>query len=904
MNHEPEQEEGNNDIFERSPISRRQFVRMSTVTAGAVALPGNAFAATSSSKLTDEYEYVLNHTEEREAIPTLVTFSDESGLSEVTDMDLPLEAKTTTEPTVASHAYLTNEQVEQLLDVESVSELQFSPGSNPFWLLDYYPQGVFPPAHDSVDYIDFEQLSSGMKHLEEQYSDQLRFQSVGNSPGHYNFFKEEEDPKDIWVAEVTNNITDQDSFKEKEKIIVSQSIHGDERGGVEAGTRFAENILTGEESTVANLLDELVLIFIYTNPDGWVGRYPQYNDRSEGYSRHSAGTTRFTDEPLDPNRNYPTIGWIDATHYPADPNGLNLDDDSSGIDQDTAAGYTDNAIGSLSLVEFLRGYENLEYSFDLHGMYSNEYFILNLVMNDEYTHRELADIYEYNRTVDARLDENLGPLLEENDNLFDELQSEEYFGEDATIPTSAHSYGTVYDTIGYSTTGTFASWMAQPIEEGGLGTKAFSPEMVFNNVPTPTTFAVPDDFDVANLVELWVTGYSTMLRTIVEHASHESRYVLKTNNRSTAIVTTDSLARSSGQLSFIERDDLEVSSPEDGILTGSVDAEDEGRTVQSPNPEEILGYEQREYEVTPFNFFEGLQTHTEEGTQPFVRLSADEVNSGELLSNDGEISYDNLVVIDDNFASDQAFLDAVDDYVEAGGNLVLTDSGVALLGELENDLAAGINSDDITTTQQTFALFEEDNYPHRLLTDTRPFSQQPWKLAPLGYGINPDEGEAPISLVEQDAFEAAGGRIASTTSDQVAVGSLYPESDSDAGTGIDVIGSLLPPASQVHLHPFGMADYTVSFFGLLIMTNSLQYSHYWYRDGELAGAIGVGSETDDEDDIYQGPGDDDDGDNVDNDSDGHIDEDDEDKDDDDDRDGNNRDDDGDGAIDEDDDRDQ
>lgn len=61
-------------------------------------------------------------------------------------------------------------------------------------------------------------------------------------------------------------------------------------------------------------------------------------------------------------------------------------------------------------------------------------------------------------------------------------------------------------------------------------------------------------------------------------------------------------------------------------------------------------------------------------------------------------------------------------------------------------------------------------------------------------------------------------------------------------------------------------------------------------------------ETDDADDVYQGPGDDDDGDDKDNDGDGYIDEDDEDKDDDDDSDGNNRDDDDDGAVDEDEDR--
>src|SRR5699024_6765940 len=60
------------------------------------------------------------------------------------------------------------------------------------------------------------------------------------------------------------------------------------------------------------------------------------------------------------------------------------------------------------------------------------------------------------------------------------------------------------------------------------------------------------------------------------------------------------------------------------------------------------------------------------------------------------------------------------------------------------------------------------------------------------------------------------------------------------------------------------------------------------------GSDSNGAETDDADDIYQGPGDDDDGDDTDNDGDGHVDEDDEDKDDDDDNDGNNQDDDNDG----------
>ena len=77
---------------------------------------------------------------------------------------------------------------------------------------------------------------------------------------------------------------------------------------------------------------------------------------------------------------------------------------------------------------------------------------------------------------------------------------------------------------------------------------------------------------------------------------------------------------------------------------------------------------------------------------------------------------------------------------------------------------------------------------------------------------------------------------------------------------------------------------------------------YIYTPDETAASQPEPNETDDADDVYDGPGDDDDGNDIDDDGDGFVDEDDEDQDDDDDSDGNNVDDDGDGAIDEDDDR--
>lgn len=839
MREHSEQKQDRSNAFENSPISRRQFIRLSATAAGAVTLPGQALAEVSSSKLTDEYQYAINHTEEREAIPTLVTFSETSGLDQISNLDLPLNARTTTEPTVAAHAYLTTDQVEQVLEIESVTKFQFSPGSNPFWLLDHYPQGVFPSPEDSVDFIDYEQLSQGMEYLEKQYPSQLHFQSIGHSPGHYNFLTEEEDPKDIWVVEVTNDISDEDRFQEKEKLVFSLSIHADERGGVEAGTRFIEDVLTGNESTVKGLLDEFVLIFVYANSDGWVARDTQYNDRSEGYSRYTAGTTRFSNEAIDPNRNYPTIGWIDGTHYPAEPNGLNLEDDAPGIDQDVGADYTDNVIDALWIVEHLRGYDNLAYGVDLHGMYSSEWMIEGATVNKQYSYEEITDVHEYSDTLSERLDENVRPLLEENDELFNGLQTEDFFGEDATIPEAPFSYGTNNDVLDYGVTGYIASWMGDPEDQGGLGMNVMLFEMAFNNTPTPTTFAVPDDFEVSDLVNVWVSGFTTIIRTLVEHASEDMKSALVTNHRSTAVVMTDSLMRSSDQLEFVEQDELEVSSIEDGLLTGSITDEDGDLTVETPDPEEILGYEQRAYEVTPFEIFEDLKNHIADGSEQFVGISIDDVCEGILTSNDGQVMYDNLIIIHGGEVTTSAYIDAIDEYIEAGGNLVLTDTAVRLLGALENELADEITSEDLSVIYTDFPNIEEENYPHQLLTDTRPYQDQLWRNSPLGYGVprRGSESEIPMPVIDSDTFAAAGGEVAATTNDQVAVGSIL--SDMDTEVGIKVISTLLPPARQDHLHPFGMADHAISFLGLVILTNALGYSHHWYVNDELVRKIGA-----------------------------------------------------------------
>lgn len=820
--------------FEDAPISRRRFVRLSAATAGALSLPGAASAAgVSSPALTDEYEYVINHVGADEQVPTLATFEDAAGAAAFADR--VSDARTTTEPKPAAHGYLTPGEVEGVLSIDCVSELRFSPGSNPFWKLDYYPDGTFPPVEKSVDFVDYEQLIDGMGRLERRHGDRLRFRSIGESPGYYNDLAGEVDPKDVWVAEVANDVRDDASFREKKKLVFSLSIHGDERAGVEAGTRFVERVLEGEKPELASALDDVALIFLYTNPDGWVARYPRYDDGGEEYERGTGGVD-------DPNRSYPTIGWINATHYPAEPRGADLADDGPGFDGDVPDVYLDRVPDSLGIVEHFRGYENLEYALDLHGMYASEYMIEGLVINDQYTYDELHSLYEYNRTLDARLEDVLGPLLEDNRDLFAALNALADSDEELPVPEEAYNYGTVYDTLEYSTSGILVSWMAQPVEQGGLGMKAMAPEIAYCNTPTPSSFAAPPDadIDVRALDQLFVAGYTTVIDEMVRHAAGSVTASLETAGRKTAVVTTDALDRRAEQLEFVSQSALAVSTAEEeNAYTGRVLASGENRRVATPNPTEILGYQQRPYVSSPFVYLDDLDEDAEGDS--FEEVTPAAVREGALRRSNGRPAYENVLVIHDG-CDDAAYVDALDAYVESGGNLVLTDAGVGLLGAMENDLAADVGADAVTTERFTFAVFETDYYPHPLLTDTRPFYDELWKLSPMGYAIQPEDGEAPMTLVDASAFEAAGGRIAATTDGKVGAGSLSRappgEGGAGGGDGIHVIASLLPPANQRHLHPFGMADYTVSFFGSLVLTNALGYRQRRYRNGRPVRTFG------------------------------------------------------------------
>ncbi|MDL5361490.1 M14 family zinc carboxypeptidase [Halalkalicoccus sp. NIPERK01] len=860
------------------PISRRGFVRLSAATAGALALPGSAHSDHTSEKTGDRYEFIRNHTPEDYEIPTLIRLNGEDGLSAVDDGLTAYRETRTPEP--AAYGRLDEGAVSAVLDVEAVSELVHSPGANPFWMLGDYSEGVFPDPEESVDYVGFEETEAGLSHLADEHPERLALSSIGESPGHRDLLDGEVDPKDLWVAELTNDVGNRETFAGKGKLVSTLSIHGDERVGVEAGNRFIERVLGGEEPDVEAVLDEVVLVFLYANPDGWVARDPRYSGGLDAFERESA-------TGVDPNRQYPTAGWIDPVHYPADPDGADLINGSAGVDGDVPDRVAEHAPDSLAIAHHVRGYENVELFADLHGMHWSEQFVVSLVANGQFDHRALAEMDRLNRAIGAGIEEEIGSLEENMGAIslgperYDPVREEggDLPDTEAMLPGSLYDFGTVYDALDYGTTGALLGWAAHPEEAGGLGAKSIALEMAFSNTITPMEAEY-----IPELVATQAGAYVGALRTMSREVPDLSAPGIA-GERSTAVVTTDSLTRSSDTLSFVGAESertrttveidpkgtetiaLTVSPPTDEVSihvrpdgtepiratlsdpdgaerrsfngAGGGSKRESGWTIadpavgqwrvtvenprsastevavlvdavvsdasdDAPDPRDVLGYEQRLYDSTPLAYFESYAEFAE-GSVEFV--SPTEVEEGVLVEDD-EAVYDNVVLIHDAIDAP----DAIDEYVETGGTLVLTDAGIRVLCDLQAGSTALIDSRAVSTDEHEFAALDEHRAGgHPLLADTREIERELWTLAPKGYAIGE---EAPVTTVVPEVFEAAGGSIAATIDGGVAVGSLG---------NVHVIGSLLPPSSQAHLHPFGLLDHSVSTLGHTILSNALGY---------------------------------------------------------------------------------
>ena len=252
-----------------------------------------------------------------------------------------------------------------------------------------------------------------------------------------------------------------------------------------------------------------------------------------------------------------------------------------------------------------------------------------------------------------------------------------------------------------------------------------------------------------------------------------------------------------------------------------------------PDPRETLGYGQRDYEVTPLAALDALGSAAD---APVEAVSADTLRAESLVV-DGVPTHDNLLLTHDHGVDEQA-LAGLEAHVEAGGNLVLTDSAVGLVTDLDVAGLSSVGERAVTREELEAAAYPNVETSHPLVADRRTFDEEssidirePWTHPPMGYAV----GEVPAYSVTEMSLEAAGGTVASAVDGRVRLGTVPTEG---GRVGVHLLGSLLPPATQENLHPFGLLDHSLSRLGYLVLCNALGYRLSLSRNGQQVVTLG------------------------------------------------------------------
>ncbi|HEV8683403.1 MAG TPA: M14 family zinc carboxypeptidase [Actinomycetota bacterium] len=217
-----------------------------------------------------------------------------------------------------------------------------------------------------------------------------------------------------------------------------------------------------------------------------------------------------------------------------------------------------------------------------------------------------------------------------------------------------------------------------------------------------------------------------------------------------------------------------------------------------------------------------------------VNWSAADVTSAQRL----DISFSNeyagppVPPSDRTTAERDAWGQKLTSFVARGGNLVLTDGAVrnlAYMGLLPRTTISNFS------VYAGFVGFTRDGetctFDDPLAADVkRPGAaegpqcrHQTYEPVPIGYAIQDASGAdfnaSPVWGIDQVAWENAGGRtVGITTPDQVTLGELAQ------GAGqIRVIGALAPMPTERYYHPFGLANYALTYTGFQVLKNTLQW---------------------------------------------------------------------------------
>jgi hypothetical protein len=266
--------------------------------------------------------------------------------------------------------------------------------------------------------------------------------------------------------------------------------------------------------------------------------------------------------------------------------------------------------------------------------------------------------------------------------------------------------------------------------------------------------------------------------------------------------------------------------------------------------------DQAAYDVSRTDFFRDLNAFVDDGGHELVGLTAEDI-----VADPAMLSTFDTFVIADRFTTtfgeagrDEAYAAALEGFVRAGGNLVLTDGAVHGLAALD----IGLGADDVRRGVY-YAGYIDFNDGEGPTFDTHPLTEhierdgtasgrqtldgtqyydrrQTYEPVPTGHLVGGPSTcssgcDAPIHVVDPDAWEAAGG---------INLGRSYVRPGPSGGSGdagvslgelplgdgaIRIIGALLPEPTQDNFHPYGLSSHALTYTGYQLFENATSWDN-------------------------------------------------------------------------------
>lgn len=731
------------------------------------------------------------------------------------------------------------------------------------------------PYLPALDYVGFYEFQAGLDYLAAQYPDYIEVHQVAESWGTTSAVGGKINHP-IYVLEISNE-NSPIPRDEKLNLLFMLSIHGNEKGGREGGFRVLEDLLKnigfatetvqngaglqqaiekptgGTVSTYHDYLDFMNVFLLFPNADGWACDELEMAPSAQDQVLPCPGLfVRGNGQGTDLNRQTPTIGW-------QNPGRQVLGEPEAGGVGTDFPGFANWLVDQREQSDSFQW----TYAIDIHGMLNHQNFGAIMLpagsMTPQEMHRSLslAETLKERWNADSHFDawrtlfqteeavwDNAAPAAEGGYNAICATVTCPVPGSALFGSNPAHAAGssqfaeyyTVIDAIGYTDSGFNGDFFAQTT---GLNAPGYDIELAYNHITTSSQYegagAIFNDYHVHMVRHI--------VKSFMDAAALDVQISYETAGLRTAYVPT--------QFVITNLDDL---------VAGEPHPTPGGWADQNPGDDQ--------WDYGPDQPFQARSTKYWDDIRPFVCENCGTGNSvagvfeprnAAELTPANLANFDNLVIsgsaINQFFLNgapaenalptldgealadiDTAKVQAVLDWVNAGGNLILTDAALNFFD------MAGITSGAVEKEVGYMGGIRMD-LGHEMLNKVRGGVKQTYEPTPLGYGTtgaSPNWGIDPAAFNALDGSSVAGLVCPGSSLSQNCNGRNVALGYVDIGEGrIQFMGALLPDPTEEFYHPYGLDDYATTYSANQIVRNMLGWDEVFASPPVTVSANGI-----------------------------------------------------------------